>query len=167
MNTKLLSAYGRYARANPRILAEGRQWYADARRTIDTLFPDQHDRYALVAIAAWNQRWSSTLASAHNLLHGIGTTAQLNTLRTGINPRTQMKTMEFAKALSGDRDSCPIDRWMLRAFGLSDKQLTYTTYYRVVKQFCNWNNRFQLTPCIADAQAVIWCAIRDAYPTPC
>lgn len=74
-----------------------------------------------------------------------------------------LKVRNFARALRGDLDAVVVDRWMSRAFGFGDKNITPKRYRDIESWIRVRANKEGMMA--AQVQAAVWCGIKRLEDT--
>ena len=173
MNTSKVMSYFRAG-------FEERQWYNATFTHIEEIFEDDAPLFCdILAATSANTSVKGNVTLAlkayqqyKNDRAFVGylpvVVSMLNQIRenyeTGIHkPFGSDKIQAFALALKGDLTQCVVDRWILRAYGITGRPTPKRA--RDIKAHCQKiAKRYGVT--VSEAQAAIWCGIKKALAGP-
>lgn len=161
-----------YRQASAEVRAQGREWYANARRTAAKVARAMGHTKATACgvIAALSPRlgWTHNVNAAIAMLAGRDPTGVFKASKSkarriiaGERPLSVLsgpKVRAFYAALMGDQDAAVIDVWMARAAGLKNPQLKEREYNRVAAALKLASS--EVGERVAALQAIAWVQTR-------
>lgn len=163
-----------YRDASPAAIRNGLEWYPETRAwcvriaerhgvAIDTCA-------ALVAVLSQRKQWRGNKHEVIRALHGhaprtLGTVARkVARLLQGEQPEHVIagdKITAFYHAIMGDSDAVVLDVWMLRAYGVENRQLTTKQYGTIADRLRRDAKRAGVTATVF--QATVWVGVRGKH----
>ena len=163
-----------------RVGTEGAQWYNELSGELQRLYGDNANTFAaILAVTSPNATVKANVSLAYKawqqwqadepftgFLSIVCTSLEL--LRASANAFGEVspsvirgtKIKHFFRAIVGDPQAVPVDRWMLRAFGF---EFPTVARFRYIIDYVQKNAaRFGMTP--RELQAAIWCGIKVESP---